>query len=113
MNLREKLFITLKGYYPSAPDVRHEFVSNEILSLLGENEIGVSGSQDKHGDLPLVSESNASTSGEPEHGTLEKITDSENFWCHQLVVDNSIFNGGTRCKKQCEWCRDNQGMYES
>ena len=77
MDLLEKVFITLKGYYPSAPDVRHEFVSNEILSLLGENETGVSGSQDKHGDLQPVSESNASTSGEPEHGTLEKITEGE------------------------------------
>ena len=108
--MREKLEEIIWRYLGFEVDDR---MVDEILSLLGENEIGVSGSQDKHGDLPLVSESNASTSGEPEHGTLEKITDSENFWCHQLVVDNSIFNGGTRCKKQCEWCRDNQGMYES
>ena len=108
--MREKLEEIIWRYLGFEVDDR---MVDEILSLLGENETGVSGSQDKHGDLPLVSESNASTGGESEHGTLEKITDSENFWCHQLVVDNSIFNGGTRCKKQCEWCRDNQGMYES
>ena len=103
MDLLEKVFITLKGYYPSAPDVRHEFVSNEILSLLGENETGVSGSQDKHGDLPLVSESNASTGGESEHGTLEKITDSEKKCNHKWTRGyrwGRVFKYCTKCGKE-------------
>ena len=98
--MREKLEEIIWRYLGFEVDDR---MVDEILSLLGENETGVSGSQDKHGDLPLVSESNASTGGESEHGTLEKITDSEKKCNHKWTRGyrwGRVFKYCTKCGKE-------------
>ena len=98
--MREKLEEIIWRYLGFEVDDR---MVDEILSLLGENETGVSGSQDKHGDLQPVSESNASTGGESEHGTLEKITDSEKKCNHKWTRGyrwGRVFKYCTKCGKE-------------
>ena len=60
----------------------------EILSLMGEKEVGGSGALPSDGDLHGVRECNASDEAEsteaPVNGSLEKRTDTENICDHPL-----------------------------
>lgn len=82
------------------------WLQKEILSLMGENETGVSDSPTTHGDLPLVRKSECEAiesdklTGESVESALENRIDSESLcvecgerpsvviaWCRECMIE--------------------------
>ena len=70
---------------------------DQILSLMGEKEIGGSGALPSDGDLHGVRECNVSGADSDKeasvNGSLEKRTDTENFCSCDLPIPQCDFNG--------------------